>query len=450
MKMVIKMKMIFKMIISVFEKIIITPIGKAIYSVNKMFSGFTKLFENWLLMKSTLIFISLAISILVFIVIDQKLIVYTESSAEIISDLTIDVVYNEEAYVIEGIPEKVDLTLIGRRSELMFAKQASNHKVTIDLTGLLPGTHRVSIEYKQALPSITHSVNPSVATVVIYPKVSEIKPLSVDLLNQDVLSERLVISNLKVSADTVIVKGAEKDLNEVAVVKALVDLKNLASTDIGDVVLKGVPIVAYDSNGQIVQVEIEPERVDASMRVESPSKEVAIRVKPIGKVGFGKAISAIELSDTRVEIFGTEDVIEAINFIDLEIDVNNLAEDREFKVDLRAPLGVRALSISSVTVGISLGEAVEQEIKGINIEYRNLETGLAVQAVSQADVKVNVGLQGVASVLEGINIDDVRAFLDLAGLKAGEYEIDVQVEGTDVRVNYTPKTRKVNIKIVER
>src|SRR5690606_7741905 len=135
-------------------------------------------------------------------------------------------IYNEEAYVVEGIPETVDITLIGRRAELVFAKQSSKHDVSIDLTGLKPGTHKVNITYKQAMPSIDYSVNPAIATVVIYPKISEVKTLTVDLLNQDSLSERLVISNVTISSDKVIIKGAQYKLEQVATVKALIDVKN--------------------------------------------------------------------------------------------------------------------------------------------------------------------------------------------------------------------------------
>ncbi len=438
-----------KSLFSFFERIIIIPLAKVIISATEKLLKISSNLEKWLMQKTVLLFLSLLLAIGVFIMVDQKLIVFTESSAEIISDLAVDVIYNEEAYVVEGIPETVDLTLIGKRSDLIFAKQASNHQVTVDLTGLTPGTHRVSIEYKQALPSITHSVNPSVATVVIYPKLSEIKPLLVDILNQEALSERFVISNLQVETDTVIVKGAEKDLETVAVVKALVDLNNLTSTDVGEVVLKNNPIVAYNSQGQIVEVEIEPHQVEATMRVESPNKEVPIRVKPVGEVDFGKAIKTIELSENMVEIFGSEDALENINYVEVEIDVENLAEDREFRVDLRTPLGVRAMSLSSVTVNITLDQAVERELSGINIEYRNLEPGYIVQGLSESDVRVVVGLQGVRSVVDDITNEDVRAFLDLAGLEPGEHEVEVKVEGTDVRVNYVSKTRRVSIKIVE-
>ena len=443
------MKSTFKSIASFFEKAIILPVGKVILVISEKIVEVSRNFEKWLMHKTVLLFLSLILAVSIFILIDQKLLVFTESSAEVITDLEVDVIYNEEAYVIEGIPESVDLTLIGKRSELMFAKQASNHQVTIDLTGLSPGTHRVSIEYKQALPSIMHSVNPSVATIVIYPKLSEIKSLSVDVLNQDSLSEKFVISNLQVSTDTVIVKGAEKDLQRVAVVKALVDLNNLVNAEIGEAILQNVPVIAYDSMGQIVEVEIEPSRVDATMRVDSPSKEVPIRVRPVGTVDFGKAISSLELSETSVEIFGSEEVLDNINYIDVEVDVEGLAEDREMRVDLRSPIGVRTMSLSSVEVNVILGEAVEREVSGINIEYRNLETGYSVQGLTERDVRVIVGLQGVASVVENISPEDVRAYLDLAGLEPGEHEVEVEVEGTDERVNYIAKTRRVTIRIVE-
>lgn len=445
-----RMKSIFNSIASFFERVIITPIGKAIYAINEKISGSSKSFENWLTKKTTLLFVSLLLSIIVFIVVDQKIIVFTESSAEIINDLTVEAIYNEEAFVVEGIPENVDLTLVGRRSELMFAKQASDYKVTVDLTGLAAGTHRVKIEYKQALPSITHSVNPSIATVVIYPKISEVKNLSVDVLNQDVLSEEKVISNLRISSDSVIVKGAEKDLAEVAVVKALVDLKNLATTDVGETILKGVPLVAYNSEGQIIDVELDPNRVDATMSVESPSKEVPIRVKPLGRIGFGKAISTIDMSSSRVTIYGSEEALETINFIEVEVDVEGIQEDREFRVELRNPIGVRTMSSNSINVSIKLGDVVEKEISDINIEYRNLGTDFSVQGLSVSDIRVVVGVQGVESVVEGINADEIRAYLDLAGLTEGEHEIDVKVEGSDVRVNYLPKTRRVTVRIVRR
>ena len=41
--------------------------------------------------------------------------------------------YNEEAYVIEGLPETVDITLIGRSSDIYLAKQYPTNEVSVDL-----------------------------------------------------------------------------------------------------------------------------------------------------------------------------------------------------------------------------------------------------------------------------------------------------------------------------
>ena len=58
----------------------------------------------------------------------------TETSAEVIYNQPVNYVYNQEAYVVEGLPESVDITLIGRDSDLYLARQLSTHDVTIDLS----------------------------------------------------------------------------------------------------------------------------------------------------------------------------------------------------------------------------------------------------------------------------------------------------------------------------
>ena len=44
-----------------------------------------------------------------------------ESSAEVLKDVPVIAEYNQESYVIEGLPDKVDVTLIGGKSDLYFA-----------------------------------------------------------------------------------------------------------------------------------------------------------------------------------------------------------------------------------------------------------------------------------------------------------------------------------------
>ncbi len=442
-------KNFLKSIWAFIDKKIIIPTTRLVLVGTKKFDKSGKKIENWLSKTNTLLFISLIFAVTLFIVIDQKIITFSESSAEVLKNQEVKVIYNEEAYVVEGIPSNVDITLIGRRGELMFAKQSSNHDVSIDLTGLKPGTHKVNVTYKQAMQSIDYKVNPSIATVVIYPKISETKTLTLDLLNQDSLSSKLVIDDIIVNTDKVVVKGAEYKLKEVATVKALIDIRNLVKQEEGVTTLKDIPLKAYNNQGEIIDVEIVPDKISADIKITSPSKELPIKVIPVGTMGFGKAISSIDINETKVTVYGSEDVLSTLNYIPLEIDVNELKENRQYKMEIPKLVGVKSMSVNNATINVSVGNSVDKEIGNVQIEYRNLNEIYTVQGLSKKDVSVIVGLKGVKSVLDQIESSDVIAYLDLKGYGEGEHEVDVKVEGTDVKVQYIPKTKKVRIKIIK-
>ena len=161
----------FKHIFNFFDRFIILPITRLVYKINKRLSVPNKKFESWLSKQTTLLFLSLFISIAIFIIVDQKIINFSSQNAEVLKDQKVNVNYDSELYVVEGLPETVDVTLIGSKADLYIAKQSTNNGVTVNLKGLKPGTHRVNIEYDRGNNSIEYSVNPSVATVIIHKKI---------------------------------------------------------------------------------------------------------------------------------------------------------------------------------------------------------------------------------------------------------------------------------------
>lgn len=432
-----------------FDKKIIIPITKLILKITEKFDKSSRKVENWLSKTSTLLFISLIIAIITFIVIDQKKLFFSESSAEILKSQPVQVIMNEEAYVVEGLPEEVDITLIGRKADLYFAKQSPSHDVVVDLTGLKPGTHKVNIKYNQALASIDYNVNPSTATVIIYPKISETRTLTYDLLNQDSLDSKLVIDNVSISTDKVVIKGAEYQLKKVATVKALIDIKNLVKQEVGVITINDIALKAYDENGYVVDVEIVPEKINADITISSPSKELPIKVIPVGNVAFGKAISSINSSETSVTVYGDEETLNSLTYIPVEVDVNDLNSNKQYKMELEKPVGIKYMSVNNITINVGLDNSTSKDLAGIDIKYRNLADGYSVQGVSANDTSVTVTLKGVESVIKNITTDDVTAYLDLSGYGEGTHEVDVLVTGDDVKVEYVVKTKKVKVKITK-
>lgn len=439
---------IIKAIAKAIDRIIIIPITRLVLAVTSFFGSSSKRFENWLTKKSTLLFLTLAAAISLFIVIDQRILSFTTSSAEVLKDQSVNVIYNEEAYVVTGLPETVDVTLIGSKTDLYIAKQSSSHEILVDLSGLKPGTHKVDIEYSQSANSIEYMVNPSVATIIIYPKVSEIRTLDIDILNQDSLDEKLMISNVSYSEDKVVIKGTEEQLNKVANVKALVDANNIVDQTVGVKNLKDVSLKAYDVEGEVVDVEIVPETIDVEVTVTSPSKELPVKIVPVGEVAFGKAISSLTSNVTKITVYGINEELTDLNYIPIEIDVTDLEDSKEFKVEIVKPAGVRSMSVNNATVNVSLSQISNRDLENVSIEYRNLSDGYSVQGLDASATSTTVSLKGVEDVINAITQDEVSAYIDLEGLEPGDHEVDVKVEGSDSKVTYTSKTLKVNIRIV--
>ena len=443
-------RIFFRNIWKIIDRKIVVPITKLVLWISDSFKASSKKIERWLSRTNTLLFLSLFFAIIVFVVIDQKILLFSENSAEVLKEQPVHATYNEEAYVVEGLPEEVDVTLIGSKADLYFAKQSPSQEITVDLSDLKPGMHEVNIKYNQILPSIEYKVNPSVVTVMIYPKVSETRTLDTDILNQDSLDSKLVLQSVDLKTDEVVIKGAEHRLKEVATVKALVDIENLVSQEEGTVELNDIPLKAYDKNGDAIDVEIVPSKVSADITIDSPSKELPIRVIPRGEISFGYAISEITTNESRVTVYGKESALEDLRYVPVYIDVKDLNTDRQYKQEINRPVGVRSMSVNNITINVKLGKSVDREVDDVSIEYRNLSDEYTVQGLSAADTKVSVVLKGVNSVLDTIKTEDITAYLDLDGYTEGEHEVPVEVEGEDVRIQYIPKTKKVKIKIVKK
>ena len=249
---------IFRAIWKVIDKRIITPITKFVLLITEKTGVKTGRFEKWLTRKNTLIFLSLILAIGLFFLVDSKSIVLVDSSAEVLYDQKVEATYNREAYVVEGLPDKVDVTMIGRTVDLYLAKQLSTGSVSIDLTNYKEGTHKVNLNYESAIDSVNYKLDPSSVTVIIYPKVSRQISVDIDLINKDHLDSKLAIKEVNIDQKEIIIKGAEHVLEKVSTVKALVDIDNIIDPQAGVMTLNDVKLVAYDKEGQVVNVEMVP------------------------------------------------------------------------------------------------------------------------------------------------------------------------------------------------
>ena len=438
---------VFQKLYKPIDKIFVTPITKFILLIGDKTGKKTGKFEKWLVRRNTLIFISLILALGLFFIVDSKAIVLVDSSAEVLYDQKVEAIYNSEDYVIEGLPKTVDVTLIGRKTDMYLAKQLSNGSVTVDVSKLGVGTHKVSLNYDSVINSIDYKLDPGVITIIIYPKTSIEKTATIDVINKDKLDPKLSISNISIDTPNIIVKGAEHTLNKVASVKALVDIEKLIDPTVGVTTLEDVKLVAYDSEGKIVDVEMVPNKVTATISIVSPSKELPIKVIPKGEVEFGKAISSMTSSVSKVTVYGDEEVLDKLEYIPVEINVTNLKGNKNYDVIITPPSGIRSISEKSATISVSLGDETSMEVNDVLIETINLDSNYKAVALGENSSKTSVVIKGTKDVLDAIDTSNIKAVVDLSGYGEGDYEVPVTVKGDDVKANYTAKTTKIKIRI---
>lgn len=450
-KIIRKVKKFFRIIGNIIDKCIVTPITKFALFIGEKTDKQAGKFEKWLNKRNTLVFISLLISVLLFFYVDSRANTVIDSSAEVLRNQIVEATYNKEAYVIEGIPETADVTLIGRTVDLYLAKQLSTGKVTVDLSGLKEGTHKVDLNYESAINSVSYNLDPSSITIIVYPKVSATKTITVDVINKDKLDSRLSVQSVSIDKEEVIVKGAEHNLEKVATVKALVDIGDIVDPTAGVNTLKDVKLIAYDKEGNVVDVEMVPEKVVATVNIESYSGEAKLKIIPTGELAFGKAISSITSSVNSIKIYGDQNVVSQYvdSYIPIEVDVTGLSEDKSYTVIVPTPEGIREVSEKTITVKISLGDEESIEVEDIKIDAINLGPNLKAAAVGENSSKTTVIVKGTKDVLEAIDSAGIKAVVDLSGLGEGTHDVKVTVTGDEVKASYFAKTTTIKVKITK-
>lgn len=440
---------IFKVIYKIIDKLIVTPISRLIYRINKLGKNNGGKLERILNRPIVLLYISLICAIAVFYLVDSKVISLVDNEAEIITGQPVNIIYNEENYVVDGVPETVDITLIGSKSNLYLAKQIGDHKVVLDLTNYEPGTYKVKLKYNHSMNNVSYKLDPGSVSIKISEKESEVFNLSYDLVNENKLDKKLNISSVKLDKSEVIVKGSKETLEKISNVKALIDIEAAALTNKGEYTVDSIKLVAYDHNGnKIENIEMVPNSISAKIKVDSYSVELPIKVVTSGNITTGYALNSINSSVNKVTVYGDQEILDTLTYIEAPIDVTGLSTDKTFSgVTLTKPAGVRYMSETTTSVTVTLDQETSKEFTGIVIEHKNLAEGYKVEALTENDRTITILAKGVSSALETLEAAKIKAFIDLSGYTAGTYEVEVKLETDDSRFALVSTTSKVNIKI---
>jgi YbbR domain-containing protein len=146
----------------------------------------------------------------------------------------------------------------------------------------------------------------------------------------------------------------------------------------------------------------------------------------------GFVVGRISAEPSTVQIIGPESHVREIAAATTEpVEIDGKSERvRDVVAVGVTDSSVRLVQPISATVVVEIWPArVEREVSGVPVRWRNLGQRLSARVVPEV---ARVTIRGQRDALEAIRPDAIEAFVDLTGLGAGQYNLRVQVDPSQV------------------
>ncbi|MEH7381059.1 CdaR family protein [Bacillus sp. JJ1533] len=364
---------------------------------------------------------------------------YTETLTEI----PVNTYYDDQNLVVSGVPQYVNVTIEGPSGVTKREGLQKEIEVFADLTQLSVGTHKVKLQYRNISDKIKVKIDPAEITVVIQEKVTKEFPVEVDFVNRDQVEEGYTIEQPIVSPRVVKITGALEEIERIALVKTVVDLKGVTET-----FKQESRVAVYDKNQNVLSVTVEPSVVEITVPIVSPNKSVAFTLKEKGKLADGLSLVKITQTPNQVTIFGPKEVIDEISSIEGEIDLDKIKEDSTIKVKVPIPKGVFYVSPQEIEVTVDVEEEISETFSDLSIRSQGLGAQYALTFLNPETGTLSLEIQGAPSVIQGTSSTNLDVFIDVTNLEIGEHDVDIEVIGPD-NVTWALPQEKAKIRITE-
>ena len=390
--------------------------GETVAQIMRWFSDW---FDRILFDPKHSLFVAFGITLLVYLAFNQGSTSGVNSSAKEISNVPVSVNYNSEMYEVTGFDELVNLTLVGDYSDISMVNPQNDFNVELDLRGFAEGTHQVKYKVNSVSPRIRTHINPSTATVTIAKKEARTFQLTHDFINVDKLGSQFVLGEPELSQRDVTLRGSVASLNEVAFVRALIDVAN--QTDSFET---QAHIVAYNARGEMLKnVDIIPATVPVKVGISSPNKTVSIKLVFEGIIPNNMAVASRTMNNEAITIYGPTAVLDKITEITIPIPASELTGDRSFVQNIVLPSGVRHGSVSKVSIDIKLGEGETRVFDQVPINFLYNVNHLSLALVDKSDPFTSIEVFGTKENLDAFMLDHVLVYLDLRNAVVGDNQV---------------------------
>ncbi|MEI5991375.1 CdaR family protein [Enterococcus crotali] len=241
---------------------------------------------------------------------------------EMLYNIPVQVEYDQAKYFVSGYEETVNVHLSSANRiqlNLEANEDTRNFQVVADLTKTPLGTSEIQLRVKGLSTAVTAEIEPKTITVTIENRVTKTFDVEAQL-PESIEAEGYKVKKIDVSPKTVKITTGEETAK--AITRVIAPLSNVKQS--ADTIKQVVNVQALDDKGQVLSIENPAPQVKVVVDLVLPSKEVGLTISPTGSPPAEIDHYTFDLSTQKVEIRGTKSVLDAIDSIELPIDVSNI------------------------------------------------------------------------------------------------------------------------------
>ncbi|OJG24584.1 hypothetical protein RU98_GL001650 [Enterococcus caccae] len=241
---------------------------------------------------------------------------------EMLYNIPVQVEYDQDKYFVSGYEETVNVHLSSANRiqlNLESNEDTRNFQVVADLTKTPLGTSEIQLRVKGLSTAVTAEIEPKTITVTVEKKVT--KTFNVEAqIPESIEAEGYKIEKVAVSPKSVEITTGEETAKVID--RVVAPLSNVKQSV--DAIKQTVNVQALDSKGQVLSIENPAPQVKVTVDLSLPSKEVGLTISPTGSPPSNVEHYTFNLSEQKVEIRGTKSVLDAINTLELPVDISNI------------------------------------------------------------------------------------------------------------------------------
>lgn len=360
----------------------------------------------------------------------------------------------------------VTLVIKGNVKDI-YSVKAEDFKVEADLNsfGLKKGENKIPVKVKKSPGSIKIVNEENLWTKITLDKLkSKTVPIKIKVTGTP--KDGYAALNPIIKEETATIYGTETYINKVKEVVGKCNIEGKSSE-----IKTNISLQAKTYDGDIInEVSVEPSKVYVKIPL-TRIKRIPVNMRLSEDISNNKNIESITPLQSEVEISGEEEVIQNIKYIDTEmININSIKIGQEnIESNLVVPKGVILVSGNNtikLKVKFKVIEDKKEDEKNKDKDKEENKEDKIIEKKATKDINiinepkdkevllsqsnVTINMKGNKDVIDKINVDNIKCYVDLKNVSLGENIVKVIVDMGDNKIDYSVNLDSIKVTVKEK